>query len=240
MLQANVVQKVEELFQIGSHLGHKKNRVHPKARKFIYRMVNGTSVIDLTQTVSQLDKAKAFLTQVASEEKTVLLVATKKVASAYLKEYCQTHHIPHITSKWLPGLLTNFQTLMKNVKKLTELKEKETTGNWENLVKHERIKLTKEKTRLEKLYGGLESLKAMPQILIIVDARKEKNAVKEAQEFNIPIVSLMDTNSNPELIDYVIMANDDASVVIERIMKELLDAYTTARDKVPTKVTTSV
>ncbi len=233
MAQTAPTQRIEDLFNMGTHLGHKKNRVHPKTRKYIYRMVNGTSVIDLTQTMDQLENAKKFLAEVAKEQKTVLVVGTKKVAASFLKEYCSKNNLPHITTKWLPGLLTNFETLMKNVHKLIDMKQKEENGDWEALVKHERIKLSKEKAHLEKLYGGLTTLKNKPDVMIVVDPRKEKNAITEARAFNIPIVAMMDTNSNPELINHLVMANDDTAVVVKHIMQELLDSYTKIKSNVP-------
>ena len=187
--------------------------------------MNGTSIIDLTKTVNQLEVAKKFLKDTAQNEKTVLVVGTKKVANAFIKEYCTTHNIPYIATKWLPGLLTNFETLIKNVQKLKSFKNDRDTGAWNDLVKHERMKLAKEITKLEKLYGGLEALSKRPEILILVDAKKEKNALKEAQTYHIPIVGMIDTNSNPDKVDYPVVANDDSAAVIEYIMTELLAAY---------------
>lgn len=219
------MQSIEELFGLGAHLGHKKSRLHPKAKKNVYKIINGTSIIDLTKTVEQLEIAKNFLSDAAKEEKVLLVVGTKKVASAFLREYCTENKLPFITSKWLPGLLTNFETLMKNVHKLADLKKQAETDQWASDVKHERTKLSKEMVKLEKLYGGLLSLTKRPDILVIVDARKEKNAVTEAQAYKIPLVALIDTNSNPEKIDYPVLANDDASEVVQHIMKDLLGGY---------------
>lgn len=227
------MQSIQELFELGAHLGHKKSRLHPKAKKHVYKMINGTSIIDLTKTVEQLETAKKFLEATAKEEKSVLIVGTKKVASSFLREYCSKNELPYITSKWLPGLLTNFETLMKNVHKLADLKQKEGTGDWAGMVKHERTKLSKEMVKLEKLYGGLLSLKKRPDVIILVDARKEKNAVEEAHSYKIPIVALIDTNSNPEQIDYPVLANDDAAEVVQHIMSELLSGY--VKNKVTTK-----
>ncbi len=225
------MQNVQDLFELGAHLGHKKSRLHPKAKKHVYKIINGTSIIDLTSTVAQLSVAIKFLEDAAKNDKVILVVGTKKVASAFLKEFCTANNLPHITSKWLPGLLTNFETLMKNVHKLADLKKQEQTGDWSTIVKHERTKLSKEMVKLEKLYGGLLTLAKRPDIIVLVDAKKEKNAVEEAHAYKIPLVALIDTNSNPENIDYPVMANDDASEVVKHIMQELLAGYTKNRVK---------
>ncbi len=225
MLNQTQTKEIEKLFELGAHLGHKKNRLDPKARKNVYKIENGTSIIDLTKTVAQLEKAQNFLKEEAKKGTTILAVGTKKVASTILKELASEKKIPYMTSKWLPGLLTNFGTLNNNVKKLTTLKQEQDSGAWDKLVKHERMELAKKITKLEKLYGGLEALDARPAILIVVDPKKEKNAVKEAQSFNIPVVALVDTNANPETLEYPVVANDDAAEVVEYIMSSLLSAY---------------
>lgn len=218
--------EIEKLFELGAHLGHKKSRLDPKAKKNVYKIENGTSIIDLTKTVGQLEKANTFLKNAAKDGKVLLIVGTKKVASSFLKDFAIEHKIPYMTSKWLPGLLTNFETIINNVKKLKSLKEDRDSGAWEKFVKHERTEHSKKITKLERLYGGLESLDKKPDILIVVDPKKEKNAVKEAQSFNIPVVALVDTNANPETIDYPVVANDDASEVVEYIMSSLLTTFT--------------
>lgn len=219
------IKDVEKLFEMGAHLGHKKSRLDPKAKKNVYTILNGTSIIDLTKTIDQLKKAKNFLSESKKEDKVLLVVGTKKVASPFIKEYCQTHGIPYMSSKWLPGLLTNFETLIKNVQKLKTLKNDRDTGAMNALVKHERVQLGKEISRLERLYSGLESLEKRPDIIVLVDAKKEKNALKEALSYRLPVVALIDTNSNPEKIDYPVVANDDSAQVVEYIMTELLSSY---------------
>jgi small subunit ribosomal protein S2 len=225
MMNQTSIKDVEKLFEMGAHLGHKKSRLDPKAKKNVYTILNGTSIIDLTKTIDQLKKAKNFLSESKKEDKVLLVVGTKKVASPFIKEYCQTHGIPYMSSKWLPGLLTNFETLIKNVQKLKTLKNDRDTGAMNALVKHERVQLGKEISRLERLYSGLESLEKRPDIIVLVDAKKEKNALKEALSYRLPVVALIDTNSNPEKIDYPVVANDDSAQVVEYIMTELLSSY---------------
>lgn len=224
--QTNIPAEVKELFDLGAHLGHKKNRLHPKAKKYVYRMVEGVSVIDLTKSVEMLKKAKEVLKNLAKEEKVILVVATKKISSALMTELGKKHEVSFMTSKWLPGLLTNFDTIIKNVHKLNTMRDQEKNGDWEQFVKHERMKMSKEIAKLDKLYGGLTNLKKKPDALLVLDIKKEKNAVNEAKQNNIPVIAVVDTNSNPDEVAYPIMLNDDASVVIEYVMTQLLESYT--------------
>src|SRR3989338_5337494 len=231
MMKQTNIKEIEKLFELGANLGHKKSRLHPRARKNVYTIINGTSVIDLTKTVDQLENAKKYLEEAAKNGKTVLIVGTKKVVSAFLKKYCIENKVPYITSKWLPGLLTNFESLINNVKKLKNLKTDRDSGAWDALVKHERTKLSKEISKLEKLYSGLESITVRPDIMVIVDPKKEKNALNEAKAYKIPVVALVDTNADPNEIDYPVVANDDTSQVVEYIMNQLLDAYAKTEKK---------
>ncbi len=224
-----VASEVQKLFNLGAHLGHKKNRLFPKSRKYVYKIINGVSIIDLSQTVGQLETAKAAMIRFAKEEKVVLVVATKKIASQTVLEYCKKNNIPSITNKWLPGLLTNFDTIIKNVKKLKTLKEQKEQGEWNKFVKHEQVQLEKELSKLEKFYGGLVTLEMRPDVLFLIDIKKEKNAVKEAIAYHIPVVALVDTNSNPDQVEFPIVANDDTDGVIRYIVTEVLDTYTKNR-----------
>ncbi len=217
--------KTKKLFELGAHLGHKKNRLHPKSRKYIYKIINGVSIIDLTLTGQQIEKAHNVLKQAGKEGKNLLIVATKKVASQYVAEISKEHNIPAVTSKWLPGLLTNFDTIIKNVKKLKKMLEEKQTGEWEKYVKHERVAMDKEIAKLSKFYGGLIYLEKRPDLLLIVDVKKEKNAVNEAHMYNIPVVALTDTNTNPETVNYPLVINDDSAEVVHHIMEELINAY---------------
>jgi small subunit ribosomal protein S2 len=220
---------VKHLFSLGAHLGHKKNRLHPKARKYIYQIVNGVSIIDLTITVDKLAKAKQFLNEAAKENKTVLVVATKKVTNQMVADICKAQGIPYITTKWLPGLLTNFSTIIQNVKKLQTLTDEKGRGEWDKFVKHERIQLDKQLRRLDRFYGGLLNLVKKPDVILLVDSRKEKNALNEAKMNTIPVVGVIDTNSDPDLVDFPILVNDDSPSVLDHIMQDLLKSYTDNR-----------
>lgn len=221
------LKQVQSLFEAELHLGHKKNRLHPRARKYVYRIDNGVSIIDLTQTVPQLNAAKEFIAKLKEENKVLLVVATKKVASQVVMDFCKTHSLSYLTTKWLPGLLTNFETLAKNIKKLNDLKTAEAQGDWGKLAKHEVVKLKKQIAKLEKFYGGINTLVKHPDALFIIDSKKENNAVVEAAKTKIPVVAITDTNTDPSSVTYPIVANDDSPKSIEYLIAELLKPYTT-------------
>ncbi len=219
------LSEVQKLFEAGLHLGHKKNRLHPKARKFVYRIEQGVSIIDLTLTAKQLELAENYLKSLRSEEKTLLIVATKKVAAEATKKLSQEHGISFITNKWLPGLLTNFETIIKNVKKLEELKEQKDDESWEKLTKHERGKIQKHIARLERFYGGITKLTKRPDAVLVIDVKKETNAVVEARKSGIPVVGIADTNADPDEVDYPIVANDDSPIAVEFLIQRLVASY---------------
>ncbi|NTU46318.1 30S ribosomal protein S2 [Candidatus Roizmanbacteria bacterium] len=218
-------EEVQALFNLGAHLGHKKNRLHPKAKKYLYKIVNGVSIIDLPTTVVSLEKARNAMKEAGKEGKTVLFVATKKIANQFTAELCEKNGIPYITMKWMPGLLTNFDTIMKNVHNLKSLRAARESGEWEKYVKHERIQLDKKIARLDRFYGGLVNLDKKPDILYVIDIRKEKNAVKEAKQNNLKVVAIVDTNSNPDEVHLPIVVNDDAAGVVEYVVTEIVKAY---------------
>ena len=224
-MQNDQNQTVEQLFNLGAHLGHRKSRVHPKAYKYIHKVMNGVSIIDLTKTVDLLNKAKTVLEKEAKQGKKLLVVATKKNIAHLASEICGGMNVPFTTSKWMPGLLTNFDNLSKNVKKLESMKQEQADGTWEQYVKHERMKMSKELYKLERFYKGLVSLKKLPDLILVIDTKKEKNAVIEAKKFNMPIVAIVDTNSNPEDVNYPIIMNDDSPEVVEHVLKELVQTY---------------
>ena len=221
----SVDKKVTELFEAGCHLGHKNNRVHPKARKYIYSIENGVSVIDLTKTVPLLEKAKEFVKSLSENNKSILFVATKKVSSGLVNKLCQEAGIPYVTLKWPAGFLTNFEMIMKNVKKLLTMNEDKKAGGWTKFVKHEQVQLQKEMNKLAKFYGGLVLLKKLPDALFVIDIKKEKNAVKEGLEMKMPVVAVCDTNVDSAKITYPIPGNDDSLTSIEYFLKEIINSY---------------
>jgi len=222
---ASDLKQVQALFEAELHLGHKKNRLHPRARKYVYRIDNGVSIIDLTQTVPQLNAAKEFIAKLKEENKILLVVATKKVAGQVVADFCRAHSLSFITTKWLPGLLTNFETLAKNIKKLNDLKAAEAQGDWGALAKHEVVKLKKQISKLDKFYGGISTLTKYPDALFIIDTKKESNAVLEAAKTKVPVVAITDTNTDPSSVTYPIVANDDSPKSIEYLIIDLLKPY---------------
>ncbi len=227
----NIDKKVEELFAVGAHLGHKANRVHPKTNKYIYTFENGVSIIDLTKTADYLEKAKKFVSELGSNEKVLLVVCTKKIASNLTKELCTKNNISFVNTKWPAGLLTNFEMIIKNVKKLNSMKEAKEKGEWSKFVKHEQVKLDKDLNKLEKFYGGISNLKKLPDALFIVDIKKEKNSVKESGEMKIKTIAVADTNANPDPINFPIPGNDDSITSIEYFMNEIIGAYSSSQSK---------
>lgn len=226
------MNEVEKLFAAGSHLGHKKNRLHPKARKYVYRIVNGVAVIDLTKTATQLIEARKFLSTAAKEGKRLLVVGTKRVSSQHIQDICKAQGISYITTKWMPGLLTNFETISKNVKKMNDLEAQKNDGTWEQYVKHERTKLGKELNRLKRLYSGISDMKKRPDVLFIVDIKREKNALKEAKQNNIPVVAITDTNTNPDTVEFPVVANDDSPTSSQYVISTILESYNSGEQAV--------
>lgn len=216
------LKKLKELFDAGVHLGHKKNRVHPKAKKNIYKFEKGVSIIDLTKTLEQIKSAKQFITESRNNNDQILVVATKRIGSEFATKISRDAGLPYITTKWMSGLLTNFDTIMKNVKKLKELKEERESGAWNKLVKHERTKLDKQIHKLEKFYGGIINLEKIPNTIFILDTKTEKNALLEAMKTSTKVVAILDTNSNPDDVDFPVVANDDSPTSIEYLLNELL------------------
>lgn len=219
------LSRAKQLFELGGHLGHRKSRLHPRARQFVYQIIDGVSIIDLEHTVTQIDAAKKVLTEAAQENKSLLVCATKKAISARAVELATDANVHYITTKWLPGLLTNFNTISKNVKKLIELKRQRDAGEWSKYVKHETVALEKEIHKLERLYSGITMLNKIPDIMLVVDIKREKNAVLEARSSHIPVVAIVDTNCNPDDVQYPIMLNDDTPAAVETVLTELMDAF---------------
>jgi len=224
-------KKVTELFEAGCHLGHKKNRVYPKAKKYIYSIENGVSIIDLTMTVPLLEKAKEFVSKLGKEGKTLLVVASKRISSALISDLCQAAQVNHVTVKWPAGLITNFEMISKNVKRMLDMKDQKENGEWNKFVKHEQVELQKELNKLEKFYGGIANLKKLPDAIFVIDIKKEKNSVIEAKNYHIPVVAVVDTNVNPDLVDYPIPGNDDSLSSIEYFAKEIIGAYVKEKSK---------
>lgn len=227
--------RAQKLFDLGGHLGHRKSRLHPKARPYIYDIVDGTTVIDLEETLRQIDVAKKIAVESAQSGKTMLVVATKKSVAQSIMQNAKDANIYFITTKWLPGLLTNFDTIAKNTKKLVDLKRQKEAGEWTKYVKHEQVSLDKQVRKLEKLYGGVVNMHKLPDVLFVIDIKREKNAITEAHKNKIPVLAIVDTNCDPNEVNYPIMLNDDAPEAVISVADEIITSYGKNVKKEPPK-----
>lgn len=217
---------LQDLFAAQAHLGHKTNRVHPKAKKYIYSVDNGISIIDLTQTAPLLETAVEFACELGKEAKHLVVVGTKKVASPVVLELTKKFNVQYVATKWPPGLLTNFESMKSNLKRIKDLKTARDNGEWESLIKFEQSRLSRELGKLERVYGGIVELDRIPDALFIIDLKKEKNALIEAQKNSLPVIAITDTNTDPSTVKYPIPANDDSATSIAYILEKVLTAYT--------------
>ena len=218
------VISMKQLLEAGVHFGHQTRRWNPKMAKYIFTERNGIYIIDLQKTVRKVDEAYNFIRSVAEEGKTVLFVGTKKQAQEAVKEEAQRAGQFFVNERWLGGMLTNFQTIQKRIRRLKDLEAMETDGTFEVLTKKEVMQLRHEMERLEKYLGGIKDMNKLPGALFVVDPRKEKIAVAEARKLNIPIVAIVDTNCDPDEVDYVIPGNDDAIRAVKLLTQAMADA----------------
>ena len=216
--------QIEDLLLAGSHFGHLTRRWNPKMRKYIFMERNGIHIVDLKKTLNLLEDACNAIARITSEGKKILFVGTKKQAKAIIKEQAEKCDAFYVSERWLGGMLTNFNTVRKSIKKLTTLQKMETDGTMEKFIKKERLIMSREKEKLEKVLNGIANMTKLPGALFIVDIKKEHIAIDEARKLNIPIFAIVDTNCDPDLIDYVIPANDDAVKSIEIITRAFSDA----------------
>lgn len=214
----------EELLEAGVHFGHLKRKWNPNMAPYIFMERNGIHIIDLQKTVVKIDEAAAALKQIAKSGRKILFVATKKQAKLIVADLVSSVNMPYVTERWPGGMLTNFPTIRKAVKKMTSIDKLMRDGSWESLSKRERLQITRQRAKLEKVLGSIADLTRLPAALFVVDVLKEKIAVREAIRLGIPVFAMIDTNSNPEGIDYVIPANDDASQSIQLVMRCVTDA----------------
>ena len=218
------VISMKQLLEAGVHFGHQTRRWNPKMAKYIFTERNGIYIIDLQKTVRKVDEAFNFVRSVAQEGKKVLFVGTKKQAQEAVKEEATRAGMFYVNERWLGGMLTNFQTIQKRIKRLKQLEQMEQDGTFEVLTKKEVLALRHEMERLEKFLGGIKEMNRLPGALYVVDPRKERIAVAEARKLNIPIVAIVDTNCDPDEIDYVIPGNDDAIRAVRLLTGRMADA----------------
>ncbi len=215
---------MKQLLEAGVHFGHQTRRWNPKMDRYIYMERNGIYIIDLQQTVKKFDEAYAFVKEVVAEGKGILFVGTKKQAQETIKDEARRCEMFFVNQRWLGGMLTNYKTIRKRVFRLKELERMETEGAFEVLTKKEVAKLRNERERLERFLGGIKDMEKLPGAVFVVDPRKEKIAVAEARKLNIPVVAIVDTNCDPDEIDYVIPGNDDAIRAVRLISSKIADA----------------
>lgn len=218
------VVSMKQLLEAGVHFGHQTRRWNPKMAEYIFTERNGIYIIDLQKTVKKLEEAYAFVRDITLEGKSILFVGTKKQAQDSVKEEAERAGSYYVNARWLGGMLTNFTTIKRRIERLKQLRAMEEDGTFELLPKKEVIKLNHEIEKLEKFLGGIKEMKEAPGALFIVDPRKERIAVAEAKRLGIPIVAIVDTNCDPDEIDYVIPGNDDAIRAVKLIAGTIANA----------------
>ena len=226
------VISMKQLLEAGVHFGHQTRKWNPKMSKYIFNSRNHIHIINLEDTVVLIDKAYDYIKSMASEGKTILFVGTKKQAQKAIEDEAKRCGMYYINSRWLGGTLTNFKTIRSRVERLNKLETMEKVGEFNLLPKKEVIKLKAERDKLEKNLGGIKEMTKLPDVLFIVDTKKEHIAVQEAKSLGIPVVALLDTNCDPEPIDYVIPGNDDAIRAVSLIAGAMANAVIEAREGV--------
>jgi len=215
---------VKQLLGAGAHFGHQTSRWHPRMKKYIFTKRNGIHIIDLEQTADRLDQAYDFIRQVVTDGGYVLFVGTKKQAQEIIEEEAKRCGMYYVSQRWIGGVLTNFATIQSRIDYLVRLEDRQTRGDFARLPKKEALKLEDEIAHLNRLMGGIKEMTSLPTVLFIVDPTKEKIALAEAKRVDIPVVAMVDTNCNPDDIDYAIPANDDAVKTIKLICSKIADA----------------
>jgi len=216
--------ELTHLIEAGAHFGHLTRRWNPKMKPFIFMEKNGIHIIDLKKSLGLLNQAYQEMIEAVSQGSTILFVGTKKQAKGVIESEAKRCGMNWVSERWLGGMLTNFSTIRKSVKRLQNIEKQETDGTFDKITKKERLFLTRERDKLKKILEGVETMSRLPGVVFVVDIKKEDIAVKEARRLNIPVFAMVDTNCDPDPIDHVIPANDDAVKTIELIVKHMADA----------------
>lgn len=219
-----------ELLEAGVHFGHQSAKWHPHMDEWIYMEKDGVHIFDLAKTAAQLQQAYNAAYELGKTGKTLVVVGTKRQAREVIQEAAKTHKVPYITSRWLGGLLTNWEQVKKSLKKMVDIEEGLKTDKFKNYTKYERLQLDKERGRLERFFAGIRDLKTAPDALFVVDVGAEKIAVKEATNTGVFTIGVVDTNSNPDMVDLVIPANDDGRKSLQYVVEAVLKGYAAGRD----------
>lgn len=220
---------MKQLLEAGVHFGHQTRRWNPKMKDYIFTERNGIYIIDLQKTVKKIEEAYEFVKNISAEGGSILFVGTKKQAQESIREEAQRCGMFYVNQRWLGGMLTNFKTIRKRIDRLHELEKMEEDGLFEVLPKKEVLNLLHEKERLEKNLGGIKDMTELPQAVFIVDPRKERIAIQEARKLQIPIIAIVDTNCDPDEVDYVIPGNDDAIRAVKLLTEKIADAVIEGR-----------
>ena len=223
------VVSMKQLLEAGVHFGHQTRRWNPKMAPYIFTERNGIYIIDLQQTIKLIDDAYDFMREVGASGKPILFVGTKKQAQAAIKDEATRCGMYYVDERWLGGMLTNYKTISKRIDRLNEIKEMQEDGTINKFVKKEAMKIKAEEEKLEKYLGGIKDMHGMPGAIFVVDPKKEKIAVKEARILGIPVVGIVDTNCDPDDVDYIIPANDDAIRAVKLITATMADAVIEAK-----------
>jgi len=223
--------KLEELLEVGAHFGHQTKRWNPKMEEYLYGSENGVHIFDLTKTKAALEEVLEFLKTSVKDGKTILLVGTKKQIKEKIKAIAEKAGIAYVNERWLGGTISNFDQMRKSLKKLAEMKEKMASGGYSEFTKKERLLIEREITRLERFFGGLTRLEKAPDVLFIVDTKKEISAVREASRKGVTVIGLVDSNSDPDMVDYVIPMNDDAAKAVEYVLDKVGEVIGDAKSK---------
>ncbi|WP_130807385.1 30S ribosomal protein S2 [Senegalia massiliensis] len=218
------VISMKQLLEAGVHFGHQTRRWNPKMAEYIFTERNGIYIIDLQKTVKKVEQAYNIIRDVAAEGGEILFVGTKKQAQESIESEAKRSGMHYVSQRWLGGMLTNFKTINKRINRLHELKKMEEDGTYDLLPKKEVIQLKHEEERLEKFLGGIKDMKRLPDVLFVVDPRKEKIAVREAKILGIPVIAIVDTNCDPDEVDYVIPGNDDAIRAVKLLTETMANA----------------
>ena len=222
---------LQDLLESGVHFGHQTKRWNPKMKPFIFTARNGIYIIDLQKTLNSLERACQKVKEIVGSDKQILFVGTKKQAKEVIKEEAIRCSMPYVTERWLGGMMTNFQTIRRNIKRLKDLERMKEDGTFEKLTKKEASGLQRERDKLENVLGGIKDITRLPGAVFVVDSKKEKIAVAEANKLKIPVIAIIDTNSDPDVIDYPIAGNDDAVKSIKVISHEFSSAVLEAQHK---------
>ncbi|MGP4059855.1 30S ribosomal protein S2 [Halobacillus litoralis] len=231
------VISMKQLLEAGVHFGHQTRRWNPKMKKYIFTERNGIYIIDLQKTVKKVDEAFNYVKDVAADGGNILFVGTKKQAQDTVRDEATRCGMYYINQRWLGGTLTNFETIRKRINRLKDIERMDEDGTFDVLPKKEVVDMLKEKDRLEKFLGGIKEMKKLPDAMFIIDPRKERIAIAEAHKLNIPVVGIVDTNCDPDEIDYVIPANDDAIRAVKLLTSKMADAVLEAKQGEETETT---